>query len=151
HVGAMSRCAHTARLRTARTVGAFVMCSALLLFTSVVAAVATDLMPTPGPSDCCQCANFCAAPIDGTCGGCSVAYGASCSEGALCVTSTPTATPTPTRTPTPTKTPATSDCCQCPTSCTMPVGGSCGDCIIVLQAVCGDGMLCVVHTATPTP
>jgi probable HAF family extracellular repeat protein len=60
---------------------------------------------TPGANDCCQCADFCAAPIVGvgTCGGCNVVFGASCGDGGLCVPRTPTPTPTnsPTVTPTP--------------------------------------------------
>jgi predicted outer membrane repeat protein len=62
---------------------------------------------TPGASDCCQCPNFCAAPIAGTCGGCAVVFGASCAGGRLCVTLTPTSTKTftATKTPTPTQTP----------------------------------------------
>ncbi len=47
---------------------------------------------TPGASDCCQCTEFCAAPIAGTCGGCSVVYGASCAGGVQCVSRTPTTT-----------------------------------------------------------
>jgi predicted outer membrane repeat protein len=39
---------------------------------------------TPGSNDCCQCASFCAAPIEGTCGGCAVVFGASCTAGGLC-------------------------------------------------------------------
>ena len=50
--------------------------------------------PTLGPSACCQCDSFCAAPIHGTCGGCAVVLGASCTNGSLCVARTP---PTPTR------------------------------------------------------
>jgi len=60
--------------------------------------------PTLGTADCCQCANFCAAPIVGSCGGCAVVREASCS-GSTCIpvasallrtrTSTPTSTPTP--------------------------------------------------------
>ncbi len=38
---------------------------------------------TPGVNDCCQCANLCAAPIVGTCGGCTVVFGASCT-GSMC-------------------------------------------------------------------
>jgi hypothetical protein len=57
---------------------------------------------TPAANDCCQCADFCAAPIVGTCGGCAVVFGASCTGGSLCIPQT--ATPTPTETPTPTPT-----------------------------------------------
>ncbi len=49
--------------------------------------------PTLGPSECCQCASFCAAPINGTCGGCVVVLGASCTSGSQCVAHTPTPTP----------------------------------------------------------
>jgi len=67
---------------------------------------------TPAANDCCQCADFCAAPIAGTCGGCTVVFSASCTGDGLCVT--PTATPgqrdtpssTATRTSTPTPTPS---------------------------------------------
>ena len=64
---------------------------------------------TPGANDCCQCADFCAAPIVGTCGGCPVVFGASCTEDGLCISRTPppaTPTPTPTQTRTTTVTPA---------------------------------------------
>ena len=61
--------------------------------------------PTLGPADCCQCANLCAVPIIGTCGGCTAVRGASCS-GSMCLPFTrsaplalaPTATPTATAT-----------------------------------------------------
>jgi predicted outer membrane repeat protein len=47
--------------------------------------------------------------------------------------------------------PGASDCCQCPTSCALPVNGSCGSCILVFGATCESGDLCVLHTPTPTP
>jgi len=62
---------------------------------------------TPGPNDCCQCADFCAAPIVGTCGGCAIVFGASCAGG-YCITPTPTAITTPTTKPTPPPTSAPS-------------------------------------------
>jgi hypothetical protein len=49
---------------------------------------------TPGANDdCCQCTDFCAAPIVGTCGGCAVVFGASCIGGS-CVPRTPNLTAT---------------------------------------------------------
>lgn len=108
--------------------------------------------PVLGAGDCCQCADFCAAPVDGTCGGCSVFFAASCSGASICVRPTRTATPIPQDTPTPTNTPAASDCCQCPRNCAVPVGGSCSPgCTIAFDADCGGGMLCVPHDATPVP
>ncbi len=62
---------------------------------------------TPAPNDCCQCANFCSAPIVGTCGGCAVVLGASCT-GASCIADTATMTPTVTATTTRTQTPTAS-------------------------------------------
>jgi hypothetical protein len=43
------------------------------------------------------------------------------------------------------------DCCQCPTSCAVPIDGSCGDCLVVFGATCESGDLCVLHTPTSTP
>jgi hypothetical protein len=84
---------------------------------------------TPGTNDCCQCADFCAAPVVGTCGGCAVVLGASCGTEGLCVSRTPgaptatkTATATPTRTASPTPTPTTT-----PTSAPTPIP-CVGDC-----------------------
>jgi len=64
---------------------------------------------------CCQCPTSCAAPVAGSCGDCTMVFGATCQGGDLCVlytptptptlTSTPTVTPTPTITPTATPTP----------------------------------------------
>ncbi|MFI5399240.1 MAG: choice-of-anchor Q domain-containing protein [Candidatus Binatia bacterium] len=75
---------------------------------------------TPAANDCCQCADFCAVPNVGTCGGCAVVFGASCTGGSLCIprtvtptatpTSTPTATPTATHTATPTPTASPISC-----------------------------------------
>jgi hypothetical protein len=63
--------------------------------TDTVTATAT---PTgPGSQDCCQCADFCAVPIAGTCGGCAVVLGASCADG-LCISRTLTQTVTTTLT-----------------------------------------------------
>lgn len=107
--------------------------------------------PVLGAGDCCQCADFCAAPVDGTCGGCALFFGAPCTGGSLCVKPTPTPTAPPVNTPTPTNTPGARDCCQCPTSCAVPIAGSCGGCPVVLDAACGGGMLCVPHAATPGP
>jgi len=59
----------------------------------------------PGADDCCQCPDFCAAPADGTCGGCAVVVGAACVGGSVCTQRTPTPTTTPTRTQTAAKTP----------------------------------------------
>lgn len=50
--------------------------------------------PTLGATDCCQCETFCAAPINGTCGGCVAVRGASCSSGSLCTARTPAPTST---------------------------------------------------------
>lgn len=65
-------------------------------------------------------------------------------------TFTPTVTQTRTVTPTATRTAGPGDCCQCEGTCTNPVSGSCGSCILVLNAACG-----VVSgecgTYTPTP
>jgi hypothetical protein len=58
----------------------------------------TPTATAPGANDCCQCADFCAAPIDGTCGGCTAVFGASCMGGS-CIT-TQALTPTPTSAPT---------------------------------------------------
>jgi hypothetical protein len=49
-----------------------------------------------------KCADFCAPPIVGTCGGCAVVYGASRAGDSQCITHTPTQTATVTVTPTPT-------------------------------------------------
>jgi hypothetical protein len=69
----------------------------------------TNTQPTPTPTvtpgppagadDCCQCPDFCAAPIVGYCGGCEVVSGASCVGGTSCIARTPTPTPAPTFTP----------------------------------------------------
>jgi N-acetylneuraminic acid mutarotase len=99
-----------------------------LTFTSTQTPTVTATK-TPGANDCCQCADFCAAPIVGTCGGCGVVLGAVCSGGVCSpptptqiftatatstLTLTPTATPTniPTRAvpPTPTPRPCVGDC-----------------------------------------
>ena len=57
----------------------------------------------------------------------------------------------PSPTPTATNTPATAnDCCQCPTSCAAPINGSCGSCVVVFNATCESGDLCVLHTPAPT-
>ncbi len=102
--------------------------------------------PVLGPGDCCQCADFCASPVDGTCGACSVVVGEPCISGLSCA-ATPTPSPppgyAPTPKPTPTMTPGEGDCCQCPTSCAAPIDGSCGGCTIVFHAACREGMLCV--------
>jgi hypothetical protein len=66
--------------------------------------------PTPGPDDCCQCPDFCAAPVAGGCGGCSVVVGATCSGGSVCTQPTPTPTTTPTNTVAPTSTPESPTC-----------------------------------------
>ncbi len=105
--------------------------------------------PVLGAGDCCQCADFCAAPVDGTCGGCSVVFGGACVGGSSCVGPTPTPTRRPVNTPTATNTPAASDCCQCPTSCAAPIDGSCGSCTVVLNASCRGGSLCVPSGAAP--
>jgi predicted outer membrane repeat protein len=70
---------------------------------------------SPGTNDCCQCADFCAAPIVGTCGGCTVVFGASCTGGSLCVPRTATPTPTETPAPTPVQPTPTPTCppCKC--------------------------------------
>lgn len=68
-------------------------------------------------------------------------------------TGTPTKTTTPTDTQTPTATPthqpASMDCCQCQSSCGAPVGGSCGNCDLVLDAACV-GTICATFTPTRT-
>jgi hypothetical protein len=69
------------------------------------------------------------------------------------VTPTPLPTPTrrPTGTPTPTSTPGASDCCQCPSSCAVPVGGACDSgCTVVFGTSCFGEQLCVLRTPTPT-
>jgi hypothetical protein len=71
---------------------------------------------TPGANDCCQCSDFCAAPIVGTCGGCAVVFGASCTGG-YCISRTP---PTATNTRTPTRTAP-------PTFTPVPCAGDCND------------------------
>jgi predicted outer membrane repeat protein len=78
---------------------------------------------TPGANDCCQCADFCAAPIVGTCGGCAVVLGASCAGGS-CITQTPTPTPTspPTLTAPPTNTLTITPAPTPTMSLTPPVG-----------------------------
>jgi hypothetical protein len=99
------------------------------------------------PGACCQCPTSCAAPVDGSCGGCVVVSGATCAGGDLCVpyTATPTRTPTPTAT----KTPGANDCCQCASICSAPIVGTCGGCAVVFGASCTDG-LCVSRTPLPT-
>ena len=106
--------------------------------------------PVLGPGDCCQCEDFCAAPVDGTCGGCVLVFSGTCRDGS-CIRPTPTQTSPPANTPIPTITPGQRDCCQCPDSCAAPVAGSCGSCNVVHNAVCGGGMLCVLDTPTPLP
>jgi predicted outer membrane repeat protein len=96
--------------------------------------------PPAGASDCCQCPTSCAAPVNGSCGNCTVLYGATCESALLCVVHTPTATPTdtptatPTRTSTPTNTPTvtntpTSTPTDTPTSTPTPslCTGDCND------------------------
>ncbi|MFQ5665490.1 MAG: choice-of-anchor Q domain-containing protein [Candidatus Binatia bacterium] len=64
----------------------------------------------------------------------------------------PPATATATAAGTHTAGPA--DCCQCsdPRLCGVPVGGGCGDCVIVFRASCvGSTGECVAFTPTPTP
>ena len=51
--------------------------------------------PTPGANDCCQCASSCAAPVDGSCGSCTIVVGAACDGAQLCAPPAPTLTPTP--------------------------------------------------------
>jgi hypothetical protein len=119
---------------------------------------------TPGPNDCCDCGSFCAAPVIGTCAGCTTVFDAACNGRNLCVphtatatvTSTPTATADPTVTPTstPTFTPTAlppDSCCQHDSgypACGPPVNGECGPGgTPVLNAVCLASGSC----ATPTP
>ncbi len=66
-------------------------------------------------------------------------------------TARPTNTPTPTRTPTATSTPGANDCCQCASSCAVPVGGMCdSSCTVVFGATCYGELLCTARTPTPT-
>ena len=52
--------------------------------------------PTPGPNDCCQCESSCEAPVDGSCGTCTVVFGSVCGPEFSCLPRpTPTATPVP--------------------------------------------------------
>jgi hypothetical protein len=57
---------------------------------------------TPVGTDCCQCAQSCSAPVNGSCSDCTLVVDASCEGGLLCVTNTPTPTASTTLTPTPT-------------------------------------------------
>jgi len=41
-------------------------------------------------------------------------------------------------------------CCQCFGFCTAPLDGTCGGCVAVFGATCGDGGVCVPHTPMPT-
>lgn len=122
---------------------------------------------------CCQCPASCAAPINGSCGGCTVVLDATCESGDLCVlnpptptpmntwtpmnTLTPTHTPThtlppPSRTPTPTatNTAAATDCCQCASFCSAPIAGTCGGCAVVFGGSCTGGTQCISPTPTQT-
>ncbi len=120
-------------------------------------------------SDCCQCPASCAIPSNGSCGGCTLIFGAVCESGQLCVpntpgasgtptptvpTSTPTISPIPTASPTPTPTrtptPGANDCCQCAGFCAAPIAGTCGGCVAVLGASCAAGS-CVTQAPTNTP
>jgi hypothetical protein len=65
-------------------------------------------------------------------------------------TPTPTATARPTNTPRPTSTPGANDCCQCPSSCAVPVDGSCGTCAVIFGASCYGEQLCTLRTPTAT-
>jgi hypothetical protein len=66
-------------------------------------------------------------------------------------TARPTNTPTPTRTPTATSTPGANDCCQCASSCAVPVGGMCdSSCTVIFGASCYGELLCTARTPTPT-
>ncbi|MGD0947389.1 MAG: DUF1566 domain-containing protein [Candidatus Binatia bacterium] len=66
-------------------------------------------------------------------------------------TARPTNTPTPTRTPTATSTPGANDCCQCASSCAVPVGGMCdSSCTVIFGATCYGELLCTARTPTPT-
>jgi len=106
---------------------------------------------------CCQCPASCAAPINGSCGTCTVVVGAACESGDLCVLYTPTPsrtptpiTPSPTPTSTPTNTPGANDCCQCADFCAAPIVGTCGGCAVVFGASCTGGS-CITQTPTPIP
>ena len=125
---------------------------------------------------CCQCPTSCAAPVNGSCGGCTAVVGATCEGGDICVLYTPTQTPTitgtptvtptrtatgtptktptptltPTQTPTPTNTAGTNDCCQCADFCAPPIAGTCGGCAVVFGASCAGGSQCITHTPTQT-
>jgi len=112
----------------------------------------------PGSRDCCQCPTSCAVPVNGSCGGCTVVFGATCESGQLCVLHTPAPSPTPTATkpsptpsPTATNTPGTNDCCQCADFCAAPIVGTCGGCAVVFGASCTGGSLCVSRTPMTTP
>jgi len=96
---------------------------------------------TPGGNACCQCVASCTAPINGSCGECTLIVGAVCRAGALCELQTPT--PSPKVTPTATATPGANDCCQCADFCAAPVVGTCGGCTVVSGASCTGGTLCV--------
>jgi hypothetical protein len=106
---------------------------------------------------CCQCPTSCAAPINGSCGNCTLVAG-TCESGDLCVLPTPTPSLTPIPpTPTPTNTPGTNDCCQCADLCAAPIVGTCGGCAVVFGASCTGGLCSsptptqtFVGTATPT-
>jgi Protein of unknown function (DUF1566) len=63
---------------------------------------------TPGANDCCQCPLSCAAPVNGTCGDCTVVFGTACYGELLCAVRTPTPTPTP-EPPSPTPVPCLKD------------------------------------------
>src|SRR5262249_607904 len=50
----------------------------VLVETGAEFAFVTDVLSVRVSTVCCQCPDFCAAPVAGTCGGCSVVVGAAC-------------------------------------------------------------------------
>lgn len=95
---------------------------------------------TPAAEDCCQCPDFCAAPVAGTCGGCAVVFRASCSDGSLCSPVTPTATATPSATSI-----ATATSTYTPT---LPATGT--DTPVATPTPTGSATLTGTSTGTPT-
>ncbi len=134
-----------------------------------------DPTPTLTPTasrefDRCDCSGICVAPVNGTCGSCTLVRSAVCVKNVaevrtptatirLTATAVPTVTgtrpATPTRTNTSTYTPTPTptgdkqhDRCDCGAMCVPPVKGKCGGCSLIRNAACvGD----VAATYTPTP
>ncbi len=129
-----------------------------ITFTPTITPTATPTATnTAGLNDCCQCADFCAGPIAGRCGGCAVVFGASCAGGLTCGSQTPSNTPTKTpiatatytSTTTPTFTPTTTPGGPTLTPTPQPNGRPCTDDQQCASGVCADGVCCATQCIPP--